>query len=153
MARTIQDSIGTNAIAEAYIGDPLKAAPTRVIATAVYQNAVTEPELDVKAVDTLLLYVDSVKGPATDIRFRVLYGDKAGFSDAEGFQEAKEDNSVPNQTQYEKEVELVFNQATFRGVITIPRLSRFVRIQHKHTGAGDATTLVAVAIEGQRRNQ
>lgn len=151
MSRTIQDSLGTNAIAEAYIGDPLKAAPTRVVAGAAYADAVTEPELDVKAVDTLLLYVDSVKGPATDIRLRVLYGHVAGFADAVGFQEAKEDNSVPNQTLYEKEVELVFNQATFRGVVTVPRLSRFVRIQHKHTGAGDGTTLVAVGIEGQRR--
>ncbi len=151
MSRTLNDTLGTSAIAEAYIGNPLLAAPTRVVSTAVYQDAATEPELDLKAVDTVLLYVDTVRGPATDIRLRALYGAEAGFSDAQGFQEAKEDNSVPSQVLFEKEVELVFDGVTFRGVVTIPRLSRFVRIQHKHTGAGDGTTKVAVGIEGQRR--
>ena len=44
MARTIQDSLGTNAIAEGYIGDPLKAVPDRILSTAAYQNAVTDWE-------------------------------------------------------------------------------------------------------------
>lgn len=151
MSRVLNDTLGTGAKAEGYVGDPLPAVPVRVVSTAVYQDAANEPELDMKAVDTVLLYVDTILGPATDIRLRVLYGAEAGFTDAQGFQEAKEDNSVPSQVLFEKEVELVFDGATFRGVVTVPRLARFARVQHKHTGAGDATTKIGVAIEGQRR--
>lgn len=149
MARELKDSLGTTARAKPYIGDPFKAAPDFIASTLVYQDASNEPVLDVDKVDTILLFVDIKIGPATDVRLRGLFFNAEIFTDAQGFQEGREDNATAGQVIREN-IEHVFT-ADFRGFVEITRLSQFCRIQHSATGAPDANTKVAIGVVGQNR--
>lgn len=137
-----------------YVGDPAEksADATYVQPTGAFRDAfgvnASDAVIDCYNFDTPLLVVDYVKGAGTGMQIKVSFGDVDDRTKLT-LQEIRDDNSPAGLVKHETVIHQL--DATFRGLIEIPRLGRYFKVEHKSLGAPDATDKIAIAVIGQNR--
>lgn len=141
-----------------YIGDPKEtaaeadAAGSLVALTNGFRDANqisgADAVIDMLNYDTLVVEVDYRKGGGTGLRLKATFGDVDDRTRLT-MQEMREDNGFTGVVRHENlEHEFL---ADFRGLVCIPRLCRYVKMEVKSLGTPDASSKVGLAYFGQNR--